>query len=141
MRRLVLSNNVINFFFHIVSSLRFSSLRSRLFFELALEEGHIKLSFKFQPCSYNGSLNNKNRNCIMVLAFVSSLGFISLRSKPIFELALETLDMKVHPKFQPSSYDTFLGNTDRKLGDIHTYIHSHTLRKFPPHDMNKLRWH
>jgi len=54
----------------------------------------------------------------MVLAFVSSLGYVSLRSELIFELALETVDMKLHSKFQPSSYDTFLGNSDKSLDYI-----------------------
>jgi len=69
----------------------------------------------------------------MVLAFVSSLGFVSLRSEIIFELALETVDMKLRSKFQPSSCDSFFGNSDRSFGGIHAnidrYIHSHALRK------------
>ena len=61
----------------------------------------------------------------MVLAFANSLGFVSLRSQFIFELALETVDMKLHSEFQPYSYDTFLGNSDRSLMtyiQVDTYI-------------------
>ena len=65
---------------------------------------------------------------------MSSLRFISLRSHPIFELALKKVGMKVCAKFQISRLSTFLGNRVRKFWN--TYIHTHALKKYLVH-MNK----